>query len=185
MSARHARKAARGGDTPEHPVLGERCEEERMATNGKRGNGRPAKEGRSPLHARWVYAYQLDPPQPEARFKKVNALVRQVQSAATRKGRLWTGRIVVETLITHLLIVTDHPEQVPAVNRAIEAELKQLDMGFALTGPAPLPLSNGTRATWASRSSSSKSSNGAQPLEKSQTASARSSRSARGADLVL
>ena len=161
-----------------------------MATNGRKkkmkANGRPGtKEGRSPLHARWVYAYQLDPPQPEPRFKKINALVRQAQSAATRKGRLWTGRIVVETLITHLLIVTDHPEQVPAVNRAIEAELKQLDMGFALTGPAPLPLSNGTRATRASRSSSSKSSNGARPLEKSQTASARSSRSARGADLVL
>jgi hypothetical protein len=154
-----------------------------MATHGKKINGRPAtREGRSPLHARWVYAYQLDPPQPEPRFKKINALVRQAQSAATRKGHLWTGRIVVETLITHLLIVTDHPEQVPAVNRAIEAELKQLDMGFALTGPAPLPLSNGTRATRASRSSSS---NRARPLEKSQTAYARPSRNARGADLVL
>jgi hypothetical protein len=167
-------------------VYRERRKEERMATNGKKSNGRPApKEGRSPLHARWVYAYQLDPPQPEPRFKKIHALLQQAQSAAKRKGRMWTGRIVVETLITHLLIVTDHPDQVPAVNRAIEAELKQLDMGFALTGPAPLPLSNGTRATRAFRSSSSRSSNGARPLEKSQTASARPSRSARGADLVL
>ena len=144
-----------------------------MATNGKKGNGRPAT---SPLHARWVYAYQLDPPQPEPRFKKINALVRQAQSAATRKGRLWTGRIVVETLITHLLIVTDHPDQVPAVNRAIEAELKQLDMGFALTGPAPLPLSRATRAQRGSPSSSSKSFNRIQPIEKSRIPLARPSR---------
>jgi hypothetical protein len=176
-SARHARKTARGRDTPAHPVLGERREEERMATNGKKSNGRPAaKEGRSPLHARWVYAYQLDPPQPEPRFKKINALVRQAQSAAIRKGRLWTGRIVVETLITHLLIVTDHPDQVPAVNRAIETELRQLDMGFALTGPAPLPLSRATRAQRAPRLSPSKSFNHAEPIEKGQTHIARPSR---------
>jgi hypothetical protein len=149
-------------------------------TNGKRTNGRTAtKHERSPLHARWVYAYQLDPPQPEPRFKKLHALIRQAQSAAQRGGRLWTGRIVVETLVTHLLIVTNHPDQVPAVNRAIEAELKQLDMGFALTGPAPLPLSNATPVTRASRSSS-KSSNHGLLLEKSQTGSARPSRSARG-----
>ena len=136
-----------------------------MATNGKKGNGRAAEPG--PPYDRWVYAYQLDPPQPEPRFKKINSLVRQAQTAAQRKGRMWTGRIVVETLITHLLIVTDHPEQVPAVNRAIEAELKLLDMGFALTGPAPLPLSSATRTTASSRASSSRSSNRAMPLEKS------------------
>lgn len=145
-------------------------------TNGKK-NGTKKMEELSPLYARWVYAYQLDPPQPEPRFKKLHALIRQAQSAAQRGGRLWTGRIVVETLVTHLLIVTNHPDQVPAVNRAIEAELKQLDMGFALTGPAPLPLSRATLAARASRSSSSKSFNHAWPLEKS---SARPSRSARG-----
>jgi hypothetical protein len=159
-------------------VSGERREEERMAANGKKTNGRRAialEQG--PPYDRWVYAYQLDPPQPEPRFKKINSLVRQAQSAAKRKGRLWTGRIVVETLITHLLIVTDHPDQVPAVNRAIETELKLLDMGFALTGPAPLPLSSATRAT---RVSASKSSNNhARPLKKSRAASADAARDGR------
>ena len=151
-----------------------------MAANGKKTNGRKAiRLEQGPPYDRWVYAYQLDPPQPEPRFKKINSLVRQAQSAAKRKGRIWTGRIVVETLITHLLIVTDHPEQVPAVNRAIETELKQLDMGFALTGPAPLPLSRATRAGGASRSSSSKSFNRAQPLEKSRAVSARTARDGR------
>ena len=85
---------------------------------------------------RWVYAYELNPPQPEMRFKKIKALLRRAQSAALRGGRLWTGRIVLETNITHILVVTDNPAQVPDVDRAIETELKQLNMDFALTGPA-------------------------------------------------
>ena len=134
-----------------------------MATNGKtngkrngnkKGKGTQQKNGRATtekerraLNTRWVYAYQLDPPQPEPKFKKINALVRQAQTAAKRGGHLWSGRIVVETLVTHLLIVTDDPQQAPGVNRAIETELKQHAMGFALTGPAALPLSSATRAT--------------------------------------
>src|SRR5678809_990854 len=84
-----------------------RCQEACMApnqrTNGKKNgarekNGRPAtlKERRA-LNTRWVYAYQLDPPQPEPKFKKINSLVRQAQTTAQRGGHLWTGRIVVET----------------------------------------------------------------------------------------
>jgi len=121
---------------------------------------------RSPLNGRWVYAYQLDPPQPEPRFRKLRALIRQAQSAAKRGGRLWTGRIVVETLVTHLLIVTNDPTQVPAVNRAIEAELKQLDTDFALSGPAQLPSSGATSAQKSWRSSSFNSSKLDLPLEK-------------------
>lgn len=133
--------------------------------NGK-GNGRRRRvtDGKpGPDGGRWVYAYQLDPPQPELRFSKLKALVRDAQKAAKREGRLWTGRIVVETLITHLLIVTDHPNQAPAVNRAIEAELKQLDMGFALNGPARLPWS---RVTSGRTSRLSKSFDAARPIEK-------------------
>lgn len=91
--------------------------------------------------ARWVYAYELNPPQPEPRFKKIRALLRRAQRAAQRGGRLWTGRIVLETNITHILVVTDNPSQVPDVDRAIEAELKQLNMDFALTGPAKIAFS--------------------------------------------
>lgn len=86
--------------------------------------------------ARWVYAYELDPPQPEPRFRKIRALLRRAQLVARRGGRLWTGRIILETNITHILVVTDHPGQVHDVDRAIEGELKHLDMDFALTGPA-------------------------------------------------
>ena len=127
--------------------------------NGK-GNGRARATTYGPLNSRWAYAYQLDPPQPELRFGKLKALVRQAQLAAKRKGKLWTGRIVVETLITHLLIVTDHPDHAPAVNRAIEVELKRLDMGFALNGPARLPWSKASGASY------SRLYDSARPLEK-------------------
>ncbi len=94
------------------------------------------KRPRARVRARWVYAYELNPPQPEPRFKKIRALLRRAQLAAKHGGELWTGRIVVETNITHILVVTDNPGQVNSVDRAIELELKHLDMDFALTGPA-------------------------------------------------
>jgi hypothetical protein len=99
------------------------------------------KRQRRQTKARWVYAYELNPPQPEPRFKKIKALLERARTAAQRGGRLWTGRIVLETSITHILVVTDDPAQVPDVDRAIEAELKQLNMDFALTGPARFSFS--------------------------------------------
>jgi len=99
-----------------------------------------SKRQRSHARARWVYAYELNPPQPEPRFRKIRTLLRRAQLAARRGGRLWTGRIVLETNITHILVVTDHPGQVQDVDRAIEGELKHLNMDFALTGPARFAL---------------------------------------------
>jgi hypothetical protein len=46
----------------------------------------------------------------------------------------------VETNITHILVVTDNAGQVRDVDRAIEGELKHLNMDFALTGPARFAL---------------------------------------------
>jgi hypothetical protein len=95
-----------------------------------------SKRRRPQARVRWVYAYELNPPQPEPRLRKIRALLRRAQLLGRRGGRLWTGRIVLETNITHILVVTDHPGQVHHVDRAIEAELKHLNMDFALTGPA-------------------------------------------------
>jgi len=88
----------------------------------------------------WAYAYQLNPPQPEPRFAKVKMLLRRARLAAQRDGRLWTGQIVMESHITHILVVTDVPDGVRAVDRAIDVELKRLKMGFAITGPAMVSL---------------------------------------------
>ncbi len=91
----------------------------------------------------WAYAYQLDPPQPEPRLAKVKTLLRRARLAAQRDGRLWTGQIVIEAHITHILVVTDAPDEVRAVDRAIGAELKRLKMGFAITRPARVSLPRG------------------------------------------
>jgi hypothetical protein len=101
--------------------------------------------------ARWVYAYELNPPQPEPRFKRISMLLRRAQVAARRGGQLWTGRIVLETNITHILVVTDNPGQVNDVDQAIETELRHLNMGFALRGPARFALSLGKPRTRAPR----------------------------------
>ena len=95
---------------------------------------------RSRASTSWAYAYQLNPPQPEPRFAKVRMLLRRARLAAQRDGRLWTGQIVMESHITHILVVTDAPDEVHTVDRAIDAELKRLKMGFAITGPARVLL---------------------------------------------
>ena len=99
----------------------------------------------------WAYAYQLNPPQPEPRFAKVKMLLRRARLAAHRDGRLWTGQIVMEAHITHILVVTDAPDEVRAVDRAIDAELKRLKMGFAITGPAMVSLPGVTPGRRASK----------------------------------
>src|SRR5437899_1038454 len=95
---------------------------------------------RSQASMSWAYAYQLNPPQPEPRFAKVKALLRRARQAAQRDGRLWTGQMVMEAHITHILVVTDDPHEVRAIDQAIDAELKHLKMDFAIKGPARVSL---------------------------------------------
>jgi hypothetical protein len=98
----------------------------------------------------WAYAYHLDPPQPEPRFAKVKTLLRRARLAAQRDGRLWTGQIVMDAHITHILVVTDAPDRHGAVDRAIDAELRRLKMAFAITRPVRVPvprLTPGSRAS--------------------------------------
>ena len=99
----------------------------------------------------WAYAYQLNPPQPEARFAKVKMLLRRARQEAQRDGRLWTGQIVMDAHITHILVVTDAPDEVRTVDRAIDAELKRLKMDFAINGPARVSLPGVTPGSRAPR----------------------------------
>jgi hypothetical protein len=64
----------------------------------------------------------------------------RARRAAARSGHLWTGRIVLETRVTHILMLTDHPGQVHDADRAIEIELQRLKAGFAIRRPARVPL---------------------------------------------
>ena len=83
----------------------------------------------------WAYAYEIVPPQPEDRLRAIKALLDDEHSAARRAARTWAGSVVLEQQMTHILVVSDSPEQNHEVNARLEAELKELKAGFSLTAP--------------------------------------------------
>ena len=88
----------------------------------------------------WVYAYQIEPPHPDTRFSRVKVLLGKAHLAARRAARMWTARVVVETRVSHILIVSDSPSRLRAVNRALERELKRLGLRFLVNEPVPVPV---------------------------------------------
>jgi len=83
----------------------------------------------------WAYAYQILPAQPAARLHSIKSLLDHAHAEAQRGARTWTGRVVVEEQVTHILIVSDSPEQDQEVNRRLEAKLQELNAGFLITAP--------------------------------------------------
>ena len=109
------------------------------------------KKRRPASKAIWAYAYQILPPQPEDRLHAIKTLLDAENSEAQRRARTWSGRVVVEQQATHILVVTDSPEQNGEVNRKLEAALTDLKAAFSITTPMPvedgalpLPESNGS-----------------------------------------
>jgi hypothetical protein len=84
----------------------------------------------------WAYAYQIVPPQPARRLTAIRALLKEENALARGRARAWSGRLVLERRVTHILIVSDdargrdHP-----INHRLEAELKRLDATFSVTEP--------------------------------------------------
>jgi len=83
----------------------------------------------------WAYAYQILPPQAEDRLHTIKTLLDKENADAQRTARTWAGRVVVEQQVTHILVVSDTPELNHAVNRRLEAQLKELNAGFSMTVP--------------------------------------------------
>ena len=83
----------------------------------------------------WAYAYQIMPPQEAKRLHEIKGLLDHAHTEAQRGARTWTGRVVVEEQVTHILIVSDSPEQNHEVNRRLEAKLQELNAGFTVTMP--------------------------------------------------
>lgn len=87
----------------------------------------------------WAYAYQLSPPQLADRLSTIQPLLDDEHTDAQEDGRKWTGRVVAEERITHILVVSDSPEQDHESNRKLESELKQLNAKFSISAPMELP----------------------------------------------
>jgi hypothetical protein len=83
----------------------------------------------------WAYAYQILPPQAEERLHTIKTLLDKENADAQRAARTWAGRVVVEQQVTHILVVSDSPEQDHDVNRRLEAKLQELNAGFSITVP--------------------------------------------------
>lgn len=83
----------------------------------------------------WAYAYELVPPQTEERLHQIKRVLDREHTVAKRDARTWASSVVVESQITHILVVSDTPEQNLEVNLALEAKLKELDAAFSLTAP--------------------------------------------------
>jgi hypothetical protein len=87
----------------------------------------------------WAYAYELTPPQTAERLQAVQLLLDDALSAARRDARTWAGTVVVEERVTHILVVSDTPEQDREGNRRLESALTELGAGFSMSMPVALP----------------------------------------------
>lgn len=87
----------------------------------------------------WAYAYQLLPPQLADRLRTVQSLLDNEHVEAQRSDRTWTGRVVAEERVTHILVVSDSPTQNQAANSKLESVLRELQAGFSISVPLEVP----------------------------------------------
>jgi hypothetical protein len=106
------------------------------------------KQGSQVSKTRWAYDYRIVPAQPEDRLRTIRALLDQEHSDARRRARTWEGRLVLEEQVTHILVVSDSPDQDREVNRRLGLALNELRAEFLLTAPMAVandaPLRPGT-----------------------------------------
>lgn len=88
-----------------------------------------------PVKPMWAYAYQIVPPQSESRLAAIRELLDREHTLAKGGAHTWEGRFVLEQQITHILVVSDSPEQDGGSNRRLESALGELQAGFVLTAP--------------------------------------------------
>lgn len=71
-------------------------------------------------------------------MKAIRGLLERENGNAKREDRRWTGRLVSEEQITHLLIVSADPDLDFEINQKLESELKALGIEFHVSIPMPL-----------------------------------------------
>lgn len=92
----------------------------------------------------WAYAYQIVPPQPKSRLETIQGLLNHEHEAAHTEARTWTGRLVLERLMTRILIVSDNPDQARAINLGLARELHRLQVTFSCTESLEIPAETDT-----------------------------------------
>ena len=90
-------------------------------------------EGIIPRKAIWTYGYTLLPPVTRDRMGPMEALLDQGHADARLAALVWEGRLVNGDGITHILVVSDRPDQDLEVNQLLVAELNRLEAPFVIT----------------------------------------------------
>jgi len=75
------------------------------------------------------------PPQAGELLDDIRTILEKEHAAAGRAARTWTGRVVRAQQVTHILVVSDSPDQDRGVNRRLEGLLNQANASFSLTAP--------------------------------------------------
>lgn len=91
--------------------------------------------------ALWAYAYEIVPPKTADHMKVIEAFLEEEHGKAKQTARTWRAQLVCEQQVTHILVVTDTPDQDGEINRRLEGRLKALKAGFSRT--VAMPVSDG------------------------------------------
>ncbi len=91
------------------------------------GNTRPP--------AIWAYGYAFAPPIARDRLGPMSALLHAGHLEAKLASETWEGRFVNGDQITHILVVSDRPDQKRAINFRLEAELNRLGAAYTISLP--------------------------------------------------
>jgi hypothetical protein len=100
------------------------------------------RDGPASPRTTWAYGYEISPPMTPGRLAIIERLIEEEHSVARLETRTWQGRFVTEEWVTHVLVVSDSPDQKREINRRLEAEFAKLKTAFSLT-PA-MPVNGGT-----------------------------------------
>lgn len=92
-------------------------------------------DGGSLRPSMWAYGYAINPSLARDRLSAIESLLDEEHSNEKSGGRTWRGRLVVEEQVTHILVVSDSPDQDLDVNHRLEAELQRMEAGFSVTTP--------------------------------------------------
>lgn len=95
--------------------------------------------GRRARRTLWAYDYAIVPPQAEAQLDRLRTILEEAHTAARRVARTWSGRVVRGQQVTHILVVSDSPDQDRGVNRQLEGLLNLANASFSLTAPMAVP----------------------------------------------
>jgi hypothetical protein len=83
----------------------------------------------------WAYAYEIVPPPAKDQLTAIRPLLEAEHADAKLAKRTWTAKLVCEQQATHILVVSDSPDQRRDVNRRLESRLTQFKAAFSLTVP--------------------------------------------------